>query len=95
MKDKEAVTMRIDAYNQISQVYGASGKMKTQATAKTGSTDKVEISNFGKELQVAKQAVASAPDIRTDKAEQLKEQMVNGSYNVSIEELTEKFLAGF
>ena len=87
--------MRIDAYNAISQAYGVKGKYKTGATAKTSSTDKVEISNFGRELQVAKQAVAAAPDVRADRVSELKERIKNGTYNVSGESFAEKLLAKY
>ena len=64
--------MRIDAYNQISQVYGVKGKVKTTQVNRTSQTDKLEISSFGRDMQIAKQAVNNAPDVRMDKAEQLK-----------------------
>lgn len=87
--------MRIDAYNAISQTYGAKGKYKTGAAAKTSSTDKVEISDFGRELQVAKQAVAAAPDVREDRVSELKSRIQNGTYNVSGESFAEKLLAKY
>ena len=87
--------MRIDAYNAISQTYGAKGKYKVGAAAKTGSTDKVEISNFGRELQVAKQAVAAVPDVREDRVSELKNRIQNGTYSVSGESFAEKLLAKY
>lgn len=72
--------MRIDAYNQISQVYGVNGKMKTNATSKTYNTDKVEISSFGKELQIAKKAVAESEDVRSEKVAELKSKFDNNTY---------------
>ena len=87
--------MRIDAYNAISQTYGAKGKYKAGAAAKTSSSDKIEISNFGRELQVAKQAVAAAPDIRADRVSEIKSRIENGTYNVSGESFAEKLLAKY
>lgn len=87
--------MRIDAYNAISQTYGVKSKYKAGAVAKTGSTDMVEISDFGKELQVAKQAVTSAPDIRADKVAELKSKIANGTYEVSGESFAEKLIAKY
>lgn len=87
--------MRIDAYNQISQVYGVNGKMKTQATAKTTRSDKVEISSFGKELQVAKQAVKNAPDVREDLVAKYKKEIDNGTYDVSGEDFADKLMEKF
>ena len=88
--------MRIDAYNQISQIYGVNGKIKTtQATRTSHATDKVEISSFGRDMQIAKQAVANSPDVRTDKVEQLKSQIKNGTYNVDADSFAEMLLQKF
>lgn len=51
--------MRIDAYNQIAQLYGVS---RTTKTAKTQSasrmSDQVSISQAGRDYQIAKKAVS-------------------------------------
>lgn len=75
--------MRIDAYNAISQVYQPGKSYKTQAAGKAYGSDKVEISSFGKEFQVAKASVASAPDVRMDKVNEIKAMMAAGTYKVS------------
>ncbi len=53
--------MRIDAYNQIAQLYGVS---RTTNTAKTQSasrmSDQVSISQAGRDYQIAKKAVSEA-----------------------------------
>ena len=85
--------MRIDALNQVSQVYGRNGKMKVNSSAKVSGSDSLTISDFGKELQIAKQAVASAPDIREDRVAELKKRINEGTYNVSSEDFANKFLA--
>ncbi len=90
--------MRIDAFNQISQisqVYGPNGKMKTSNVSSVSKTDKVEISSLGKELQIAKQAVKNSPDVRTDKVEELKTKINNGTYEVSAESFADKLLAKY
>ena len=87
--------MRIDAYNQISQIYGVNGKIKTQATAKTTKCDKVEISSFGRELQVAKQAVKDAPDVREDLVAKFKKEIENGTYDVDGEDFADKLMEKF
>ena len=58
--------MRIEAYNQVQQLYQAKRVNKTQNAAAASRTDKVQISRFGKYIQNAKAAVASAPDIREE-----------------------------
>lgn len=87
--------MRIDAYNRIGHIYGVDGKTKTATVSKTGKRDKVEISDFGRELQVAKQAVSDSFDIREDKVSEIKARMDNGSYQVSGESFAEKLLAKY
>lgn len=82
--------MRIDAYNQIASVYGTSKKPAASKASKAQSADKIEISQFGRELQIAKQAVKAAPDIREDKVAEMKAKIESGSYNVSAEDFAAK-----
>ena len=91
--------MRIEAYNSIQQMYQPKPVNKTQNVAKTGSfMDNLQISSVGKDIQTAKQAVAKAPDVRTEKTAPIKASIDNGTYNVSPEsfadKLIEKFQAG-
>ena len=72
--------MRIDALNQISQVYGTNEKRKINYASRVSESDKLEISSFGKDLQ-------------TDKVNDLKKQFANGTYHVTAEELADKLLA--
>ena len=87
--------MRIDAYNQISQVYGVKGKVKTQQASRSSQTDRLEISSFGREMQIAKQAVKNTPDIRMDRVEQLKSQIQNGTYDVDASSFADMLLQKF
>ena len=61
---KEEIRMRIEAYTQVQQVYGAKSRAKTQNAAKSANSDQIQISSFGKDIQIAKNAVAAAEDIR-------------------------------
>ena len=45
--------MRIDALNQVGQIYDAKGNRKVNRASKAADSDKVEISSFGKDLQIA------------------------------------------
>lgn len=87
--------MRIDALNQVGQIYDAKGNRKVNCKAKSADSDKVEISSFGKDLQIAKQAVASSSDIREEKIAEYKRRIANGTYNVSAEAFADKILAGY
>ena len=87
--------MRIDAMSEITQLYQLSGTRKTTEKPKSYSKDSVEISSFGRDLQIAKQAVAQAEDVRTEKVQELKTSMENGTYNVPMSALADKLLNGF
>ena len=87
--------MRIDAYNRVNQIYKAAGSVKSDKVQKTSKRDKVEISSFGKTYEVAKQAVASAQDVRQDKIADIKERIQNGTYDVSPEAFADKLLSDY
>ena len=87
--------MRIEAYNQVQQVYNKTKVQHTGKTEKATKTDNVQISSLGKDIQVAKQAVKNAPDIREDIVAPLKEKVQNGTYDVSADDFADKMLAEF
>lgn len=83
--------MRIDAYLQVNQLYQSTKPKKADSAQKSsGASDKFEMSSFGKVLQVAKQAVSDAPDVRTDKVNELKAAIASGTYDLSMDRLAEK-----
>lgn len=84
--------MRIEAYTQVQQVYGAKGRAKTQNTAKNANSDRIQISSIGKDIQTAKNAVAAAEDIRNDLTAPIKASIANGTYHVSSENFAEKLM---
>lgn len=85
--------MRIESYSQIQQLYNVSKPaQKTGAAATSSFKDKLNISSAGKDLQVAKQAVNSAPDIRQDKVSSIKNAIDNGTYDVSGEDFANKIM---
>ena len=73
--------MRVEAYNQVAQLYN---REKTQK--------EVQISSMGRDYQIAKQAVADASDIREDRVAQLKERLDSGNYNVDMNDFANKLL---
>lgn len=72
--------MRIEAYNQIASIYKTSktGKVQQPYGVSTG-RDEVQISQLGRDYQIAKQAVAEASDIREDKVAELKTSVQSGN----------------
>ena len=86
--------MRIDAYNQIAQLYNVQKQTKTQGVKQTSYTtaDQVSISSIGRDFQVAKSAVSEASDIRENKVAQLKAKVESGEYEVQPGDFASKLL---
>ncbi len=89
--------MRIDAYNQIQQLYNNKKINKTEEpkAAKRSFTDQLMLSSAGKEIQTAKQAVKNSPDVRQDLVNSIKEKMNNGTYEVDVNDFAEKLMEKF
>lgn len=86
--------MRIDAYNQIQQIYGNKSIKKTEEKRVNSPSfkDQLLLSAAGKDAQIAKQAVANTPDVREDVVASLKQQIDSGAYEVSADDLAGKLL---
>lgn len=85
--------MRIDAYNQVAAIYKSSKPARINATKKaSGRLDQVQISQTGRDYQIAKQAVANASDIREDKVAELKTKVDSGNYKVDAGDFASKLL---
>lgn len=88
--------MRIDAYSQVQHLYGTQQmKSMSKQAVKTRSTDAVQISDAGKDFQIAKQAVAKAADVRTERVDALKAEIAKGTYDVSADDFADKLLEKF
>ena len=84
--------MRIDAYSAINNIYTNKGKIRSNVVSRASNSDKVEISQFGRDYQVAKQAVQNASDVREDKIADIKAMMSAGTYNISAQALADKLV---
>lgn len=84
--------MRIESYTQVQQLYNTKKTTKLQGKAKTVSSDQIQISSIGKDIQTVKNAVAAADDIREELTAPLKASIANGTYQVSGESFAEKLL---
>lgn len=85
--------MRVEAYNQVAQIYKTSKNVGASRTAKAeASRDEVQISSFGRDYQIAKQAVAEASDIREDKVAELSAKVKSGNYDVGTNAFADKLL---
>ena len=84
--------MRIESYTQVQQLYNATKPAKLQGKAHVSATDRIQISSIGKDIQIAKNAVAAAPDIREDVVAPIRAAVTNGTYQVSAESFAEKLM---
>lgn len=84
--------MRIEAYNQVAALYKTTNATKTRASHSVSGRDEVQISQAGRDFQIAKQAVAQSPDIREDKVAQLKAKIDSGEYQVSADDFASRLL---
>lgn len=84
--------MRINPYIQVQQMYNTKKPGGVKKAGSTGRVDGVMISNIGKEIQTAKQAVAAAPDVREDITEPIRAAVNNGTYAVSSESFADKLM---
>ncbi len=89
--------MRIDAYNQIAQIYSATNTKSTTATGKTKtfSYDEVQISSAGKDIQAAKAAINASTGVREDLVAEMKAKINSGSYSVDTDDFADKLLSQF
>jgi len=87
--------MRIDAYNQINQIYKMSNTKKSQNAQKVSSSDQVTISRVGAEYNLARQALKAVPDVREELVSDIKRQITEGTYNVSGDSFADKLIARF
>ncbi|NLL75886.1 MAG: flagellar biosynthesis anti-sigma factor FlgM [Clostridiales bacterium] len=87
--------MRIEAYSQVQQIYKKEKIDKSQKIMSAGVSDQLEISSIGREYQIAKHAVAGSADIREEITAPLKKSIQSDTYEVSIDQFTDKLLQKF
>ena len=82
--------MRIDAFNRVQQLYGKTSTTNLKKEKARNFSDRLEISNMGKDIHVAKQAVKNSPDVREDVTAPIKASMDAGTYHVDSDSFAEK-----
>jgi negative regulator of flagellin synthesis FlgM len=65
---------------------------QSEAVSDTAHNDKVSLSQTSKELQLAKNSVAEAPEIREEKVMQLKQAIADGRYEMNSEKIADKLV---
>lgn len=88
--------MRIEAYNQIAQLYSVNKPTQTSKTSRPGmGSDQVQISSLGRDMQVAKKAAAETSDIREDRVAELKSRIDSGTYSVDTKDFASMLLSKY
>lgn len=82
--------------SNISKAYDAYAVNKAAASRKSVQAkqkkDQVNISNEGKDYQIAAKILKESPDVREDKIKDIKARMEAGTYNVSSSDIADKLL---
>ena len=86
--------MRIDSMSQMGPVFRMNKARKMNAAYQSSVGDRVEISQLGRDIQIAKKAVGSVPDIREDKVAAMKSALAGG-YSVSDSDIADKLVECF
>ena len=92
------IFMRIGTYNMVNQIYGAKSTKKSSSVGGTNYAsfkDEVSFSSMGKDMQVAKNALAGVSDVRESKISELKAKVQSGTYSVSPEAFADKLMSAY
>lgn len=84
--------MRIENIQAVAQLYDKKSITKTKKTSDADATDQLEISQAGRDYQVAKNAVRNADDVREDLVKDIKKRMDKGEYSLSGDEFASKVI---
>ncbi|MBP3621393.1 MAG: flagellar biosynthesis anti-sigma factor FlgM [Lachnospiraceae bacterium] len=90
--------MRIGTYNMINQVYGTKNAKKMNnlnSTSYASFKDEVSFSSVGKDMQTAKNALSTTPDVRESLVNDIKARIANGTYEVSNEDFANKLMEAY
>lgn len=64
------------------------------AEAGQSDSDRIELSVRSREVQHLDEMIRSTPDVRTDRVEQIKSALQDGTYNVKAEMIADKIIGG-
>lgn len=84
--------MRIEAYAQVQGLYDTKKTTKPQVKSNASFSDQLQISSVGRDIQVAKQAVAGSSDVREDITASIKARIQEGTYEVSTASFADRLI---
>lgn len=87
--------MKINGVNNVQSVMKAYGANKTEKVQKISlKEDKIEISQTGKDFQIAMEAFKNLPEVREEKINELRSQIESGTYTVDKDKLANSIIKG-
>lgn len=89
------IRMRIEAYTQVQKLYDTNKTKKAAVGSSVNTSDKLQLSSLGKDIQWAKKAVAESSDVREDVIAPIKARVQSGTYEVSAESFADKLIQKF
>lgn len=87
--------MRIDGMQKVAQMYSSKSATRVEKKKVEAGKDNVQISQAGRDFQVAKKAVAEVPDVREELVSDIRSRMADGTYEVSGDAFAEKVIARY
>lgn len=75
--------MRIENLYGVAQLYNKKNAVKSNKVVNADCSDQLEISQAGRDFQLAKQAVSASSDVREDLVQDIKGRIADGTYEVS------------
>ena len=87
--------MRIDGMQKVAQIYSSNTIAKTEKKKVEAAKDNLQISQAGRDYQIARKAVSEAPDVREELVADIKSRVEAGTYNVSADAFAEKVIAKY
>lgn len=87
--------MRIEGISQVAQLYSNNSVARTERRKVDAEKDRVQISQAGRDYQVARKAVSEVPDVREDLVASIKSRVDAGTYEVSGDAFAEKVIARY
>lgn len=87
--------MRIDGMQKVAQLYSSNTVKKTEKKKVESAKDNLQISQAGRDYQIARKAVSESPDVREDLVADIKSRLAAGTYEVSADAFAEKVIAKY
>lgn len=95
MKIDDKDNTLINALRQYQDSLKTGGRPDKKVGEKAAPHEKVNLSATAKDIQILKSAVASLPDIRQDKVDELRARIERGEYSASGEKIADKIIEEF